>query len=58
MRDPTGVVQDTSKMAYTGGKDYAARTNFTCMATSGDGYVAVGSQVSDPAAAPVHTPRR
>lgn len=25
------------------GKDYSRGTNFTCMATSGDGYVAVGS---------------
>ena len=26
-----------------GGKDYARGTNFTCMATSGDGFVVVGS---------------
>ena len=45
MRDPHGIVQDTSKLSYIGGKDYASRTNFTCMATSGDGYVAVGAQV-------------
>jgi WD40 repeat protein len=27
-----------------GGKDYARGTNFTCMATSGDGWVVVGSR--------------
>lgn len=40
-RTAEGVVAD---LTYTHGKDYASRTNFTCMATSGDGYVAVGSK--------------
>ena len=40
-RTAEGVVADLS---CTHGKDFAARTNFTCMATSGDGFVAVGSQ--------------
>lgn len=40
-RTAEGVVAD---LTYTHGKDYSARTNFTCMATSGDGYVAVGSK--------------
>lgn len=46
LRDPTGIVQDMSSpaaLAYTGGKDYARGTKFSCMATSGDGYVIVGS---------------
>eukprot|EP00798_Chlamydomonas_sp_ICE-L_P031953 gene31953-33737_t len=29
---------------YGAGKDYSRGTNFTCMATSGDGYVVVGSK--------------
>jgi hypothetical protein len=40
-RTAEGVVAD---LTYTHGKDYAAKTNFTCMATSGDGFVAVGSK--------------
>lgn len=43
-RDPHGIVAK-SPLAYAGGKDYSRGTNFTCMATSGDGYVAVGSKV-------------
>lgn len=43
MRDPHGVVAQ-SPLAYTAGKDYSRGTNFTCMATSGDGFVAVGSK--------------
>ncbi len=37
MRDPHGVVQEMSAntLEYAGGKDYARRTNFSCMATSG-----------------------
>jgi hypothetical protein len=44
LRDPTGVVQQSPCVEYQGGKDYARNTNFTCMATSGDGYVVVGSK--------------
>ncbi|KAL6783598.1 hypothetical protein ACKKBF_B05130 [Auxenochlorella protothecoides x Auxenochlorella symbiontica] len=46
MRDRAGVVQEMGSpiVQYAGGKDYARNTNFTCMATSGDGYVVVGSQ--------------
>jgi hypothetical protein len=44
LRDPTGVVQQSPCVEYQGGKDYARNTNFTCMATSGDGYVVVGSR--------------
>lgn len=44
LRDPTGVVQASPVVSYTGGKDYARGTNFTCMATSGDGYVVIGSK--------------
>ncbi len=46
LRDPTGIVQDMtspSALSYVGGKDYARGTKFSCMATSGDGYVVVGS---------------
>lgn len=46
MRDPSGVVQDMNSppvIGYAGGKDYATKTNFTCMATSGDGFVVVGA---------------
>ena len=32
---------------YQDGKDYSRGTNFNCMATSGDGYVVIGSQVLD-----------
>lgn len=31
-------------MQWTGGKDFARGTNFTCMATSGAGHVVVGSR--------------
>lgn len=46
LRDRRGVVQtsETGVAGYAGGKDYARGTNFTCMATSGDGYVAVGAK--------------
>ena len=46
LRDPSGIVQDMSSPAtleYTGGRDYARGTKFSCMATSGAGYVIVGS---------------
>ena len=44
MRDPTGIVQQHEPaLDLIGGKDYAQRTNFTCMATTGDGSVVVGS---------------
>lgn len=43
-----GAVQDAmsspSVVGYAGGKDYARNTNFSCMATSGDGHVVVGSE--------------
>jgi hypothetical protein len=42
-RTAEGVVEELS-LTYKAGKDYARGTNFTCMATSGDGYVAVGAQ--------------
>ena len=42
-RTAQGVVQDFT-LDYKAGKDYSRGTNFTCMATSGDGYVAVGSR--------------
>jgi hypothetical protein len=37
MRDPTGVVQESASpvVQYAGGKDYAGKVNFNCMATSG-----------------------
>uniref|UniRef100_A0A7S1T8S4 Vacuolar import/degradation Vid27 C-terminal domain-containing protein n=1 Tax=Tetraselmis chuii TaxID=63592 RepID=A0A7S1T8S4_9CHLO len=47
MRDPHGVVQDLSSPAvcsYKTGKDYSGRPRFSCMATSGEGYVVVGSE--------------
>eukprot|EP00197_Chlamydomonas_leiostraca_P013127 CAMPEP_0202869760 /NCGR_PEP_ID=MMETSP1391-20130828/12913_1 /ASSEMBLY_ACC=CAM_ASM_000867 /TAXON_ID=1034604 /ORGANISM="Chlamydomonas leiostraca, Strain SAG 11-49" /LENGTH=578 /DNA_ID=CAMNT_0049550119 /DNA_START=147 /DNA_END=1883 /DNA_ORIENTATION=+ len=44
LRDARGVVQESPIVQWTGGKDYSRGTNFTCMATSGDGYVAVGAQ--------------
>eukprot|EP00798_Chlamydomonas_sp_ICE-L_P024533 gene24531-10138_t len=45
LRDARGVVQESPLVNYEpGGKDYSRGTNFTCMATSGDGYVAVGSK--------------
>lgn len=46
MRDPSGLVQEMSSpatLSYVTGKDYARGTKFSCMATSGDGYVVVGS---------------
>lgn len=47
MRDPHGVVQDLSTpsvCSYKSGKDYAGKPKFNCMATSGEGYVVVGSE--------------
>ena len=47
VRDPGGIVQELASpaaLSYVGGKDYARGTKFSCMATSGDGYVVVGSQ--------------
>ena len=47
MRDPKGVVQEMSNnpvVEFLTGKDYARGTKFTCMASSGDGSVAVGSE--------------
>ncbi|GFR50260.1 hypothetical protein Agub_g12446 [Astrephomene gubernaculifera] len=45
IRDPRGVVQQSpAVMSYVAGKDYSRGTNFTCMATSGDGFVALGSR--------------
>ncbi|GLC40409.1 hypothetical protein PLESTM_001059600 [Pleodorina starrii] len=44
LRDKKGVVQASpAVLDYVSGKDYSRGTNFTCMATSGDGFVAVGS---------------
>lgn len=42
-RTSEGIVEDMS-LTYAAGKDYSRGTNFTCMATSGNGYVAVGSR--------------
>eukprot|EP00775_Hariotina_reticulata_P006643 gene6643-6868_t len=48
MRDPRGVVQEAGDASpivqWTGGKDFARGTNFSCMATSGSGHVVVGSK--------------
>jgi hypothetical protein len=49
MRDPRGAVQEAGGGAspivtWTGGKDFARGTNFSCMATSGDGHVVVGGR--------------
>lgn len=47
VRDPSGLVQQMdspSTLTYVTGKDYSRGTNFTCMATSGDGFVVVGSK--------------
>ncbi|EFJ44461.1 hypothetical protein VOLCADRAFT_82851 [Volvox carteri f. nagariensis] len=44
LREKRGVVQSTPVLDYVAGKDYSRGTNFTCMATSGDGFVAVGSR--------------
>eukprot|EP01024_Parvocaulis_polyphysoides_P026316 TRINITY_DN2400_c2_g1_i1.p1 TRINITY_DN2400_c2_g1~~TRINITY_DN2400_c2_g1_i1.p1 ORF type:complete len:428 (-),score=48.73 TRINITY_DN2400_c2_g1_i1:171-1295(-) len=50
MRDPDGAVQDlTSELSqpivqYVQGKDYASKMHFSCMATSGDGFVVVGAE--------------
>jgi len=47
MRDPHGVVQDLtspSVVSYKTGKDYAGKPRFNSMATSGEGYVVVGSE--------------
>lgn len=45
MRDPHGIVSQAASpiVAYAGGKDYSRGTKFSCMATSGDGYVVVGA---------------
>jgi len=47
LRDPRGAVQEAmaspAALSYIGGKDYARGTKFNCMATSGDGFIAVGS---------------
>lgn len=40
-RTAEGVVAD---LTYKAGKDYSGRPHFTCMATSGEGFVAVGSR--------------
>ena len=45
LRDPRGVVNTTPVVNYDDGKDYSKGTGFTCMATSGDGFVVVGSKV-------------
>lgn len=45
-RDPRGLVQQASSpvlLGYVAGKDYARGTKFTCIATSGDGFVVIGS---------------
>lgn len=48
LRDPRGVVQEAGDASpivqWTGGKDFARGTNFSCMATSGAGHVVVGSR--------------
>ena len=36
MRAREGAVQDSPVLTYQEGKDYASKTNFNCMATSGD----------------------
>ena len=35
MRAREGAVQDSPVLTYQEGKDYASKTNFNCMATSG-----------------------
>ena len=45
LRDPRGKVAESPIVTYQDGKDYSRGTNFNCMATSGDGFVVVGSQV-------------
>ena len=37
MRAREGAVQDSPVLTYQEGKDYASKTNFNCMATSGRG---------------------
>ncbi|KIY92293.1 Protein CYPRO4 [Monoraphidium neglectum] len=44
MRDRRGVVQESPALDWKGGKDFSRGTNFSCMATSGLGYVVVGSK--------------
>lgn len=44
LRTSAGVVSSSPVVDYVSGKDFARGTNFTCMATSGDGFVAVGSK--------------
>lgn len=43
LRDPRGVVAGSPLLTYEDGKDFSRGTNFTCMATSGDGHIVVGS---------------
>ena len=38
MRAREGAVQDSPVLTYAEGKDYASKTNFNCMATSGGLY--------------------
>lgn len=45
LRAARGKVAESPVVNYQEGKDYSRGTNFTCMATSGDGYVVVGAQV-------------
>ena len=47
MRIKGGIAQDLSSpvaLSYDSGRDYKTNTNFTCVATSGDGYRVVGSK--------------
>lgn len=47
LRDRKGAVQEAmsspAALSYMAGKDYASRPKFNCMATSGDGFIAIGS---------------
>ena len=45
LRDARGKVAESPIVSYQAGKDYSRGTNFNCMATSGDGFVVIGSQV-------------
>jgi hypothetical protein len=45
LRDARGKVAESPVVNYQDGKDYSRGTNFNCMATSGDGFVVIGSQV-------------
>ncbi|GAX80725.1 hypothetical protein CEUSTIGMA_g8160.t1 [Chlamydomonas eustigma] len=44
LRDAKGKVAESPVVNYQEGKDYSRGTNFNCMATSGDGFVVIGSQ--------------